>query len=84
MKSVAERTPGRRSQSLGYPSEVVGKVDVMELLGAELHLYVTAGMSTFVATVDPRMDVNAGDDIDLVLDMNAAHLFDKETERAIR
>ncbi len=29
----------------------------MELLGAELHLYVTSGQNTYVATVDPRMDV---------------------------
>jgi multiple sugar transport system ATP-binding protein len=66
------------------PSEIVGEVDVMELLGAELHLYVTTGKNTFVATVDPRMDVNPGNKIDLVLDMSAAHLFDKETERSIR
>ena len=66
------------------PSPVVGTVDVMELLGAELHLYVTSGSSTYVATVDPRMEVGPGDQIDLVLDMGAAHLFDKETERAIR
>ena len=57
---------------------------MLELLGAELHLYITSGAATFVATVDPRMDVNPGDTIDLVFDMNAAHLFDKDTERAIR
>ncbi len=66
------------------PSPIVGKVDVLELLGAELHLYVTLGKHTFVATVDPRMDVNPGDEIDLVMDMGAGHIFDKDTERAIR
>ena len=39
---------------------------------------------TLVATVDPRKDVNTGSDIDLVMDMSAAHIFDKDTERAIR
>ena len=66
------------------PSPIVGVVDIAELLGAEIHLNITTGKSTLVATVDPRMDVKAGDKIDLVLDMNTAHLFDKETERAIR
>ena len=66
------------------PSPIHGTIDVLELLGAELHLYVSSGNYTFVATVDPRMDVHPGDEIDLVLDMSAAHLFDKETERSIR
>ena len=66
------------------PSPITGKIDVLELLGAELHLYVSSGKNTFVATVDPRMDVHPGDTIDLVLDMSGSHLFDKETERAIR
>ncbi len=66
------------------PSPVHGTVDVVELLGAELHLIVDSGKNSFVATVDPRMDVNMGNEIDLVLDMSAAHLFDKDTERSIR
>ncbi len=66
------------------PSPVHGLVEVVELLGAELHLIVNSGKNSFVATVDPRMDVNMGNEIDLVLDMSAAHLFDKNTERAIR
>ena len=66
------------------PAPISGTVDVAELLGAEIHLNVTVGKSTLVATVDPRMDVNPGDEIDLIMDMHTAHLFDKETERAIR
>ena len=66
------------------PSPIKGTVEVVELLGAELHLYVNTGKNTLVATVDPRMAVEAGNQIDLVVDMNATHLFDKNTERAIR
>jgi multiple sugar transport system ATP-binding protein len=66
------------------PAQIQGKVDVLELLGAELHLYINSGKNTFVATVDPRKDVNTGNEIDLVMDMSAAHIFDKDTERAIR
>jgi multiple sugar transport system ATP-binding protein len=66
------------------PAEVEGTVEIVELLGAELHLFVNSGKNTFVATVDPRKDVHTGDTVDLVMDMSAAHIFDKETERAIR
>jgi multiple sugar transport system ATP-binding protein len=66
------------------PAQIKADVEVVELLGHELHLFCNSGKYTFVATVDPRMMVNVGNTIDLVLDMNNMHLFDKETEKAIR
>lgn len=61
-----------------------GTVEVVELLGHELHLYLNSGKNSFVATVDTRYDVNTGNTIDLVADMNNMHIFDKNTEQAIR
>lgn len=66
------------------PSPIKANVEVVELLGHELHLFCNSGKNSFVATVDPRMVVNVGNSIDLVLDMNNMHLFDKDTEKAIR
>ncbi|MEM7334761.1 MAG: sn-glycerol-3-phosphate ABC transporter ATP-binding protein UgpC [Chloroflexota bacterium] len=66
------------------PQPVQADVEVVELLGHELHLFCNSGKSTFVATVDPRMMVSVGNKIDLVFDMNSMHLFDKDTEKAIR
>lgn len=66
------------------PAPVDGTVEVVELLGHELHLYISSGKNAFVATVDPRMAVNTGNKIELVFDMSNVHLFDKNTERAIR
>jgi multiple sugar transport system ATP-binding protein len=63
---------------------VRGTVEVVELLGHELHLYMTSGKNSFVATVDTRAGVHVGNEIDLVADMGHMHLFDKETEQAIR
>jgi multiple sugar transport system ATP-binding protein len=59
-------------------------VEVVELLGHELHLYLNSGKNSFVGIVDPRMGVNTGNRIDLVADMKNMHLFDKNTELAIR
>lgn len=59
-------------------------VEIVELLGHELHLFMNSGKYTFVGTVDTRMDVSAGNRVNLVFDMNNMHLFDKNTEQAIR
>ena len=61
-----------------------GQIDLVELLGHELHVYLNNGSSSFVAAVDSRSDGKIGDTLDLVADMNNMHLFDKETELAIR
>jgi multiple sugar transport system ATP-binding protein len=65
-------------------SPVEGIVEVVELLGHELHLYVNAGKNSMVATVDTRLQVNTGNQVQLVMDMHNMHLFDKTTELAIR
>lgn len=59
-------------------------VEVVELLGHELHLYLTSGQNTFVGTVDTRLAPSTGQELDLVMDMDRMHLFDKNTELAIR
>jgi multiple sugar transport system ATP-binding protein len=60
------------------------QIEVVELLGHELHLYLSSGSNSFVGTVDTRMQANIGNTIDLVFDMNNMHIFDKDTEVAIR
>ncbi|RMG99727.1 MAG: sn-glycerol-3-phosphate ABC transporter ATP-binding protein UgpC [Chloroflexi bacterium] len=65
-------------------SPVKGTVEVVELLGHELHLYVNSGSNSFVATVDTRSQVQIGNEVQLVMDMSNMHLFDKDTELAIR
>jgi len=59
-------------------------VEVVELLGHELHLYLTSGQNNFVATVDTRLAPSTGQELDLVMDMDRMHLFDKNTELAVR
>jgi multiple sugar transport system ATP-binding protein len=59
-------------------------VEVIELLGHELHLYLNSGSSSFVAIVDTRMAPSVGNEVGLVVDIDQIHLFDKDTEVAIR
>jgi multiple sugar transport system ATP-binding protein len=66
------------------PAPLSGKVEVVELLGYELHIYVNTGRNSFVCIVDSRVDAHVGNKIELVADMSQMHLFDKETENVIR
>jgi multiple sugar transport system ATP-binding protein len=59
-------------------------VDVTELMGNEIFLYLLTGKRSFIARVDPRTPARAGDQVELVVNMHNAHFFDPQTERAIR
>ncbi|HSH05869.1 MAG TPA: sn-glycerol-3-phosphate ABC transporter ATP-binding protein UgpC [Anaerolineae bacterium] len=65
-------------------SPLRGEIEVVELLGHELHVYLNFGQNKGVAIVDTRVAPSVGDRIDLVLNADRVHLFDKETEKAIR
>ncbi len=62
---------------------VKAEVDVVELMGAETYLYLNIAESPFVARVSQRSTAKLNDVIDIVLDANKIHLFDKDTEQTI-
>jgi multiple sugar transport system ATP-binding protein len=64
--------------------KVAVKVDVTELMGNEIFLYLVSGKNTFVARVDPRSKLRLGEQAQIALDMDAIHIFDAATEQAIR
>ena len=64
--------------------QVSVKVDVTELMGNEIFLYLVSGKNTFVARVDPRSKLSLGNDASVAFDMDSMHIFDAETEEAIR
>ena len=58
-------------------------VDVTELMGAEIYLYITVGETNLIARVSARSTSRAGDSIKVAFDTSRVHLFDKDTERCI-
>jgi multiple sugar transport system ATP-binding protein len=64
-------------------AKVPVRVDVTELLGNEILLYLLAGKNTFVARVDPRSKLRVGDKGEVVFNANAFHVFDAATEQAV-
>ncbi len=63
---------------------ITANVDVVELLGHELHLFLDSGSNSCVSIVDTRLAPTVGSDVDLVIDIEQMHLFDPDTEFAVR
>ncbi len=64
------------------PVEAV--VDVTELMGNEIFVYLKTGDHSYVARVDPRTRFHLGDKVQMVFNMDNFHIFDKDTELAVR
>lgn len=60
------------------------EIEVVELMGNEIFVYMKNGDHNFVARVDPRSRYRMGDKTQVVFNMANMHLFDAETEKAIR
>lgn len=58
-------------------------VDVIEPMGAVSTLFLNSGRQSLIAEVDADSHAKEGAPLDVVIDSSAAHVFDKETERAI-
>lgn len=71
--------PGVENQSL-----IQAKVDVMEMMGNEVFVYLQVGNRNMIARVDPRTDYKVGDNIQVSGNTDNLHLFDKTTETAIQ
>ena len=59
-------------------------VEVTELMGNEVFLYLKSGDRDYVARVDPRTQARIGNDIQVAFNLDNMQLFDKSTELAIR
>jgi multiple sugar transport system ATP-binding protein len=59
-------------------------VDVTELMGNEIFLYLLTGEKEFKARVDPRSKARVGHELNFVFDMERMQIFDRQTEMAVR
>jgi len=66
------------------PQTVDAQVDLTELMGNEIFLFLKSGDSEYVARVDPRTSYKMGDQVTMAFNMDNMHIFDKETEQVIR
>lgn len=59
-----------------HAEKINAKVDVTELMGNEIQLYLINGKNSFVARVDPRTRFHMGESVELVFNMDNFHIFD--------
>ncbi len=62
---------------------VDAKINVTELMGNEIFLYLNSNNKDFIARVDPRTNATIGADVEVSFNMANMHLFDKATEKAL-
>jgi multiple sugar transport system ATP-binding protein len=71
------------------PAHLVGQepirmaVDVIEPMGAVSTVFLNVGQQSLVAEMEAESRAKEGAPIDVVIDPEAAHLFDRETEKTI-
>lgn len=59
-----------------HAEKVKTKVDITELMGNEIQLYLVSGNNNFVARVDPRTRFSIGQEVELLFNMDNFHIFD--------
>ena len=64
-------------------SIINGQVDVVEYLGDQLQVYLTAGGTRMIAILNPRSRVSVGGTVRLHIEHEQMHLFDTETGKAL-
>jgi multiple sugar transport system ATP-binding protein len=63
---------------------ISAKVDVLEPLGHEYVAYLNIGALNLIATIDNETRIKEAQTADFVINLDRIHLFDAETEEAIR
>ncbi len=63
---------------------VEAEIDVIELMGDEVVVYLKKGDKEFLGRFDPRTDAKVGKTMTAAFNMDRMHIFDRGTEEAIR
>lgn len=67
------------------PATLDASIEVTELMGNEVFVYLVSGPNSFVARIDPRTSFRPGAQVQIAFNMDHVHLFSSEgDQRAIR
>ena len=62
---------------------VKAEVDLDEMMGSETLLYLDYAGTKLIAKIPSEISAHTGDTVELAVNVNKIHVFDKETEKAI-
>jgi multiple sugar transport system ATP-binding protein len=64
-------------------TKLPAQVNLTEAMGSEVFAYIENSGKEFIGRLDPRTSARTGHGLDIVLDMEKMHIFDRETEKAL-
>lgn len=79
---LEDTAPGASHGAPG--SEATVRIDLAEPMGAETYLYLNTGATAFIARVKPTDQYEINTNVTMRFGLEHAHLFDAQTEQAIR
>jgi multiple sugar transport system ATP-binding protein len=62
-----------------HPGNIDAQVEVTELMGNEVFLYLLTGGHSYTARVDPRTKARVGSQVRVVANLDNVHFFEKDT-----
>ncbi|RLE99301.1 MAG: sugar ABC transporter ATP-binding protein [Thermoprotei archaeon] len=65
------------------PWKIKGKIDFVEPLGSDTILHVNTGSMLILVKVPGSYRAKIGEEVEVVLDLNQLHIFDKKSEKAL-
>ena len=71
------------AHSWARTATVRGPIEIVETIGHEVIVHIRVGQDILIAKLGAHRIPRFGEEIDLVMDCEALHLFDKETERRL-
>ncbi|MEG1773973.1 MAG: TOBE domain-containing protein, partial [Oscillospiraceae bacterium] len=64
-------------------SQLPATVDIAEMMGSEIYLYLTCVDASMIAKVSSHTAYHSGDAVKIALNMAQAHFFDAQTDQTI-
>jgi multiple sugar transport system ATP-binding protein len=74
---------GYVARGVDEAAKIKVQVNLTEAMGSEVYAYIEIGGKEFIGRLDPRTSARTGGTLDIVLDMEKMHIFDRENEKAL-
>ena len=65
------------------PANISSNIEVIEQMGNEMIIYLETGGKSFIARTDPRTAAQVGGTLDVTINLDNMHIFDKDTELSL-
>jgi multiple sugar transport system ATP-binding protein len=72
-----------QAENIDGAPKIKAKVEVTEPMGSETYVYLNTGQNSFISRVDAHKRINVGDELELPLVIEKAHVFDADSEEVV-